>query len=180
MSKSPLIWIVAVVVITALGLYLLKQQITRPEVSSVITETPAEEKPVAKKSETKAQESVNQNPNDHGGEGFDISGGVGVGVGNAAALISFTGKIFSPPYISIKKGETVRFINNSDEKTWPISSNNPSYPETREGQCGESSFDACRGLETGESWDFTFNKVGTWRFNDHLHQGIQGTITVTE
>lgn len=101
-----------------------------------------------------------------------------------AALISYTDSGFEPKSVTIKKGETVRFVNNSSsEETWPASAVHPThsvYPDKSSSDCLGSSFDACRGLKPGEFWEFTFTNVGEWRFHDHVHASKTGVVIVTE
>lgn len=88
----------------------------------------------------------------------------------ADVTIEITDKGFVPNKVSINKGQTVAFVNRDMRLHWPASGNHPThsvYPET--GGCIGSSFDACRGLKTGETYTFTFNQVGTWGVHDHLN-----------
>jgi plastocyanin len=97
--------------------------------------------------------------------------------------ITYTANGFSPADTTIKRGERVRFVNNSNEETWPASGIHPThtlYPEKEKTDCLGSSFDACIGLKQGEFFDFTFNYIGEWRFHDHLHPYNTGSVTVTE
>lgn len=100
------------------------------------------------------------------------------------ALIAYTDSGYSPATVTIKKGQTVRFVNNSsNQETWPASAVHPThgvYPEKTAADCLGSAFDACRGLKSGEFWEFTFNQTGTWRFHDHLHASKTGSVVVTE
>lgn len=87
--------------------------------------------------------------------------------------VTFTGSAFEPKEITIKKGDTVQWLNISAQSTWPASAIHPThqvYP----------GFDALRGISTGETYSFTFDRVGSWRFHDHLHPSITGTVNVTE
>jgi len=97
------------------------------------------------------------------------------------ALISYTDDGYAPTKVTIKRGETVRFVNNAAEDSWPASAVHPThgiYPEKDDSNCLGSSFDACRGLVAGEFWEFTFNETGTWRFHDHLHPYDTGSVVV--
>ncbi|PIT91022.1 hypothetical protein COU17_02505 [Candidatus Kaiserbacteria bacterium CG10_big_fil_rev_8_21_14_0_10_49_17] len=99
------------------------------------------------------------------------------------ALISYTNDGFDPAEVTIKKGETVRFVNNSDRDTWPASAIHPThsiYPEKTDADCLGSAFDACRPLKAGEFWEFTFNEAGEWGFHDHLQASDRGKVIVTE
>ena len=106
-----------------------------------------------------------------------------VGVNVPAEVITFTDNGFVPSTVTVKKGQTVRWANNSGAKVWPASAVHPShavYPQKSASDCLGSSFDACRGLAQGESWDFTFNYVGEWKFHNHLNASQWGAVTVTE
>src|SRR6185369_14523485 len=78
---------------------------------------------------------------------------------------------FIPTKVTISVGEKITFENVGKEPHWPASNIHPShkiYPE----------FDPKKGIPSGEEWTFTFNKVGEWRFHDHLASQFTGTITV--
>lgn len=80
---------------------------------------------------------------------------------------------FEPENLTIKKGATVTFKNEDKAARWPASNLHPThtiYPE----------FDPQRPVETGQSWSFTFDKVGTWKYHDHLIPSIRGIIIVAE
>ncbi len=106
-----------------------------------------------------------------------ISGQAGTEVKGVA--VTYTDNGFSPATVTINKGETVAFKNNSSRDFWPASAIHPShavYPE--KGGCIGSKFDACKGISSGGSWSFTFNSAGTWKYHDHLKADFTGTITV--
>ena len=101
------------------------------------------------------------------------------------ALVTYTEKGFTPSEVTIKKGQSVRWVNAATDKseTWPASAVHPThslYPESTPGDCLGSAFDACRGIQPGGSWQFKFNEVGQWRFHDHLHPSKTGVVIVTE
>lgn len=86
-------------------------------------------------------------------------------------IVTYTDSGFNPSTILISKGGVVSFVNKSSSAFWPASNNHPShllYPE----------FDSKRSIPSGESYDFTFEKVGSWGFHDHLKSSMTGTITV--
>ncbi|MBI4232384.1 S-layer homology domain-containing protein [Candidatus Peregrinibacteria bacterium] len=93
---------------------------------------------------------------------------------------------FSPEELSVKKGDTVKWVNkDADEKHWPASNDHPThtdYPGTANSKCDtddeDGIFDACSGLEENASWSFTFDEVGSWDYHDHLSPSLTGTITV--
>lgn len=74
--------------------------------------------------------------------------------------------------LDIKVGQTVIFKNQGLEGLWPASNIHPTheiYPE----------FDPQRPVLPGQSWEYTFDKEGEWRYHDHLFPTIVGTIRVT-
>lgn len=99
-------------------------------------------------------------------------------------VISFTDTGFVPKEVTVKRGDIVRFTNESATlESWPASAVHPThsiYPEKTEGDCLGSAFDACRGLKPGESWDFRFTRAGEWRFHDHIHASKTGVVFVAE
>lgn len=101
-----------------------------------------------------------------------------------AVTIAFTDEGFVPREVFIKRGDIVRFTNESKTlESWPASAVHPThsiYPEKTKGDCLGSAFDACRGLKPGESWDFRFTEVGEWRFHDHIHASKTGVVTVSQ
>ncbi|HOX40930.1 MAG TPA: cupredoxin domain-containing protein [bacterium] len=86
-------------------------------------------------------------------------------------MISFTDSGFSPSEITIKKGDTISFINNSEMQMWVASAPHPQHTDYPE-------FDTKKGYAPGEMYSFKFEKAGTWRYHDHLNPERTGTINV--
>ena len=100
-------------------------------------------------------------------------------------VISATDSGFSPSSITIKKGETIMFMSESLQPSWPASAIHPThtvYPGSDIRKCGtqeqSAMFDACKGLAKGEGWTFGFDIPGTWKYHDHLNPSHYGTIIV--
>ena len=74
---------------------------------------------------------------------------------------------FSPAAITVKKGTTVTWTNKDSAMH--------TVTET-DGQDGPKSGD----LATGKSYTFTFDKVGTYKYDCSIHTSMTGTVTVTE
>jgi plastocyanin len=93
---------------------------------------------------------------------------------------------FNPKSIEIGQGDTVVFENVGSEPHWPFSSYlNPThrlYPGGGTESCGtdqqDASFDACAALMPGESYVFTFDYPGLWRFHDHLNTVLGAKVNV--
>lgn len=101
-------------------------------------------------------------------------------------IVEITSTGFSPVKLEIKQGETVRWINKQPQKSWPASAVHPShtvYPGSDIKKCGtveqSTIFDACRGIEEGEAYEFTFNQIGAWDYHDHLTARWRGDIIVS-
>ena len=81
---------------------------------------------------------------------------------------------FSPKTITMKKGVTVVFINKTGKRVSVASDEHPThllYPE----------FDQYKTDARGkDEFRFTFEKVGTWKYHDHLNATMGGTVVVTE
>jgi plastocyanin len=93
--------------------------------------------------------------------------------GPATVIISMTTDGFVPSTATIAKGDIVTFVNNDSSPHWPASAPHPTHTDY-------PGFDALRAVVVGESWSFTFDLAGTWRFHDHLKPTMFGSITVTE
>jgi len=98
-------------------------------------------------------------------------------------VIHMDGSGYSPQEVTISMGGKVIF-ENIEGAHWPASNIHPthrSYPGSDIKKCNTdetSGFDACRTLENGESYKFTFNEPGEWRYHDHINPQIKGKITV--
>jgi plastocyanin len=80
---------------------------------------------------------------------------------------------FEPSTLTVEKGTTVIFRNDEIRDRWPASdphSTHDMYPE----------FDPKAPIKSADQWLFTFDKVGEWKFHDHLYPEFQGTIKVVE
>lgn len=94
-------------------------------------------------------------------------------------LISYTDNGFEPIALDVKKGETVRFTNNSQGGLWVASQALPGatvYPG--QSDCGASVLDTCMVLKRGDFWEFTFDAAGTWSYKNNSDSAKTGTVTV--
>ena len=103
--------------------------------------------------------------------------------GSSDNTVKITTTGFEPKMLTIKAGTTVTFVNEDANQHWPASAMHPThtvYPGSDIKKCGssESIFDACKGLEQGESFSFTFTEKGSWKYHDHLGISSTGTIVV--
>lgn len=102
---------------------------------------------------------------------------------SASRTVTYTPDGFAPSLLTIQKGETVTFINQSGQTMWVASAMHPTHSvyggTTLSEHCGGSnedvSFDQC---EAGVSYSFTFQKSGTWKYHNHNRPDDTGTIVV--
>ena len=90
----------------------------------------------------------------------------------ATVTISMTSSGFSPANVTVKAGTKVVFVNNDTQPHWPASNPHPTHTDL-------PGFDALKNINPGQSYTFTFSKVGTWGFHDHLNPPRGGSVTVT-
>lgn len=100
-------------------------------------------------------------------------------------MVEITSTGFVPKTLVIVAGDTITFVNKDSAPHWPASNMHPvhnTYPGSGLKKCGTDEqstiFDACKGLEEGEEFTFTFNAKGTWPYHDHLHVSTAGVIIV--
>lgn len=106
---------------------------------------------------------------------------------NGVYYIHMTERGFEPSTVEIQVGETVIFENKDIVPRWPASNIHPThraYPGSDIDDCGTSQesymFDACRSIPPGGTYAFQFNKVGEWRFHEHLMSTLNGIIKVLD
>jgi len=101
-----------------------------------------------------------------------------------AATVTYNGSSFSPAKVSIKKGGTIMWTNTGDTSMWVASAQHPThtvYAGTNlEEHCGTGANDSFDQCKAGDSYSFTFDKVGTWNYHDHLHASVFGSVEVVE
>lgn len=93
--------------------------------------------------------------------------------------VDYTSNGFSPSTITVTKGGTVTWVNNSQDVIRVASDPHPThngYPTT--GGCVSSTFDSCSLIPPGGTWSFTFGIVGTWGYHNHMNPVQKGTVVV--
>lgn len=98
------------------------------------------------------------------------------------ATVTYSSKGFSPASVTIKKGETVTFIDEGTGKMWVASAMHPDHKAydgtSLSAHCPNptgAAFDQCA---TGGSYTFVFDKAGTWKYHNHVSSTHFGTIIV--
>lgn len=86
--------------------------------------------------------------------------------------VVLTDEGYTPGEITIRSGQSVKFTTTRGKIFWPASDYHPVhdlYPE----------FDPKIPIDGDKAWSFTFTKIGTWHYHDHLAPYYTGTIKVT-
>lgn len=88
-------------------------------------------------------------------------------------IITLTEDGFTPETLTIKKGTTVTFRSETGEFFWPASNLHPSheiYPQ----------FDPKEPIAKDKTWSFRFDRIGEWKYHDHIAPYYTGIISVSE
>lgn len=80
---------------------------------------------------------------------------------------------FSPKEISIPKNSLVIFINKTNKPFWPASDLHPTHVIYQ-------NFDPKTPIPPEQSWSFKFEKLGKWRYHDHLFPYFTGIINIED
>lgn len=170
MQNSTLIWIiVGALVVLGGGWYFLSSQNT----------TPTELEGTGEESQTGGM----LVPGEEGGMDRDTEV-VGNSEENPApigATVTYSASGFSPGAVTVRVGGTVTWTNSGSGQMWVASAQHPihsAYDDTTlQEHCGagSSSFDQCAN---GASFNFTFDKAGTWRYHNHSQASHFGTVIV--
>lgn len=88
----------------------------------------------------------------------------------AETVVEKTNEGFSPNSVTIKKGESVKFVNKSTAPMWVASAPHPTHTDYPE-------FDQ---KANGDVFTFSFAKVGSWKYHNHSPFSSGGTVIVTD
>jgi plastocyanin len=85
---------------------------------------------------------------------------------SSASSVTIQNMTFTPASISVKKGTIVTWKNND----------NLAHTVTADSGKGPNS----STVSPGDTYSFTFTKVGTFKYHCSIHPDMHGTVTVTE
>ncbi len=85
--------------------------------------------------------------------------------------VTYTDNGFVPKSVTIKNGETVTWTNTTSHPMWVASDPHPTHTNY-------PGFDAKTRIAKGETYSFTFIKVGSWGYHNHLSAADTGTVIV--
>ncbi len=84
----------------------------------------------------------------------------------ATNSVEISNMAFGPASITVKKGATVTWTNKDSI----------AHTVTGDSQDGPAS----KSLANGDTYSFTFNSAGTFKYHCSIHSSMTGTVTVTE
>lgn len=84
------------------------------------------------------------------------------------ALVTYTDDGFTPSTITVARGTTVLFVNESSGSMWVASAVHPTHQVL-------PGFDQ---LSAGERYTYTFEQEGSWKYHNHLAPSQTGTVVV--
>jgi plastocyanin len=102
-------------------------------------------------------------------------------------VVTLTDAGFAPATVTVDAGDTVRFVNESSRGMWVGSDDHPTHTDydgtsTREhcadGKSTNGTFDQCAAIDGGGSWDYMFQKSGTFGYHNHVGAANTGTVIV--
>tara|TARA_B100000745_G_scaffold300564_1_gene255321 strand:- start:7977 stop:8738 length:762 start_codon:yes stop_codon:yes gene_type:complete len=93
--------------------------------------------------------------------------------GEVAVTVRYTDQGFLPKRVEIQVGDTVKFINESSRPMWVASDVHPAHTIL-------PTFDQFTTSAYGESYFYTFQEAGEWRYHDHVNANELGTVMVSE
>ncbi len=115
------------------------------------------------------------------GTGVSVGGSVSVG---SPVTVHLTSSGFSPSSVTIKKGQTVQWVNDTSAPMWVATAQHPTHTvysgTSLQQHCpggGNDAFDQC---QNGNTYSFTFDKAGTWNYHNHSNATQFGKVVVTE
>lgn len=98
------------------------------------------------------------------------------------ATVTYSAAGFAPASVTIKKGETVTFVDEGTGKMWVASAMHPDHKAysgtSLSAHCPDTDGTAFDQCATGGSYTFAFDKAGTWKYHNHVSSTHFGTIIV--
>ncbi len=119
-------------------------------------------------------------PGDMDGDGVDFSLDVVLG----ETTVTYTDTGFSPASVTVKKGQSVTFVNAGTGRMWVGADEHPSHTQysgtARQEHCPDTTGTAFDQCGVSERYTFTFAKTGTWGYHNHVGASHSGTVIVID
>lgn len=88
-------------------------------------------------------------------------------------VVTYTDAGFSPVSVSIARGGIVTFVNESTRGMWVASGVHPTHQLL-------PGFDQLKAASKNGTYEYTFEKVGTWQYHNHLNPTDIASVVVSE
>jgi plastocyanin len=88
-------------------------------------------------------------------------------------VVSYTDSGYQPKEITVKKGTKVTFINESNAGMWTASGQHPTHQLL-------PGFDQLKSVNKNGTYVYAFEKVGTWKYHNHVSPDQTGIVIVKE
>jgi plastocyanin len=95
------------------------------------------------------------------------------GGGKERTVVTYTDTGYAPKSVTVKKGSIVTFVNESSRSMWTASDVHPTHLLL-------PGFDQKTSVVKDGTYEYTFEKVGTWTYHNHVNPTDKGTVVVTE
>lgn len=89
----------------------------------------------------------------------------------ARSVVTYTDTGFAPLTITVKSGSIVTFVNESARGMWVASDMHPTHQLL-------PGFDQKTSVARGQTFEYTFTTVGTWRYHNHQNPTDTATVVV--
>ncbi|KND47011.1 MAG: hypothetical protein AB199_01090 [Parcubacteria bacterium C7867-004] len=105
----------------------------------------------------------------------------------ATVIVSYSDSGFYPKSVTIRAGDTVRFVNQSTHGMWVGGDEHPTHTEydgtsTKDhcanGAATNGTFDQCSAAANGGTFEYTFTKAGTHGYHNHVQSADKGDVIV--
>jgi plastocyanin len=124
---------------------------------------------------TNTASALNQNTNTSvGNSNTNVASNANAALSNTnvsqAASITVNSSGFSPSSLTVKVGTMVTWTNSSGGEVFIASDPHPTHTDLPGLSSG--------AVANGGTYSFTFVKIGTWGYHDHLDPTLKGSVTV--
>ncbi|MBI1754884.1 hypothetical protein HYR65_01205 [Candidatus Azambacteria bacterium] len=102
---------------------------------------------------------------------------------SSEVTVTYADSGFSPSTVTVKQGQIVTWVNQRSSPMWIASNPHPTHEgysgTTKNQHCPDTAGTAFDECAAGTRYTFTFGKVGTWGYHNHMDSGMGGTVIVT-
>jgi plastocyanin len=99
-------------------------------------------------------------------------------------IVTLTSTGFSPATVTIHTGQSVTFVDKTTSPMDVASDPHPTHEgysgTTRAAHCPDTAGTAFDQCAPGNSYTFTFQKIGSWGYHNHFSASEKGTVVVAK